>query len=88
MVDEKKIQSAVSSLNAQGLDISNFSGISGIHFYNTVKNLDNDIGNFNDNESAAIQLLAPSYRFEPGPHHFSFKLLVDSYHLLKKIYSV
>ena len=88
LVDEKKIQSAVSSLNAQGLDISNFSGISGIHFYNTVKNLDNDIGNFNDNESAAIQLLAPSYRFEPGPHHFSFKLLVDSYHLLKKIYSV
>jgi len=86
LVDTEKIQSVVSGLNSNGLDISVGSGVSGIHFHNTVKNLDNDIGNFDDNLEAKIQLLAPSYQFEPGPYHFSFKLLVDSYQLIKKIY--
>jgi len=78
MVDAVQVGSAVKKLTSCGINVSTSSGVSGIHYHNTIQNLDDDVGGFNNKVDAKIQLLSASYQFKPGPHHFTFKLIVDS----------
>lgn len=87
MVDAVQVGSAVKKLTSCGINVSTSSGVSGIHYHNTIQNLDDDVGSFNNKVDAKIQLLSASYQFKPGPHHFTFKLIVDSYNLIRNIYT-
>jgi len=86
IVDESRVDKAANELSQCGLNISTAAGVSGIHYFNTIKNLDNSVGGFNNKTDAKIVLFSASHLFEPGPHHFTFKLIVDSYKVIKSIY--
>jgi len=87
VVDAEKVKNTVDKLISCGINISTSSGISGIHYHNTIKNLDDNFGSLSNNLDSRIKLLSASYNCKPGPHHFTFKLIVESYNLIRDIYA-
>jgi hypothetical protein len=85
-VNDLIIDSFLKKLNDSNISVSKENCVSGIHYYNSIKNLDSAICNVNERSEANIFLMSSSYSFNPGPHHFTFRIIVDSYQILKNLY--
>jgi hypothetical protein len=85
-VKNEKIDKLITTITNSNFEVSINSCASGIHYFNSIKNLDTNVGNFNSNVDKRILLLSSSYSFNPGPYHFTFKLIVSSYQIIKNIY--
>jgi len=85
-VKNEKIDKLIATINNSNFEVSINSCASGIHYFNSIKNLDKNVGHFNSKGDKRIVLLSSSYFFNPGPYHYIFKLIVISYQILKGIY--
>ena len=59
---------------------------SGIHFHNIYDDVDEDVVDTQFKYSGKrIHLFSPQYKFDPGPHHFTYMLQLKSTDIIKRI---
>lgn len=85
-VDHFKIQKLLKKLHKSNITINESDIVSGIHYYNTLIDVSSIVGQYNSNENKKIYHISSSSLSEVGPEHFTFRLIYNSFLLIKNLY--